>query len=271
MSAIYRNRFTSYVVWRFILKQPRLRRLITALVTSNRTESISLLGADIYINRRQEMGYWRASKQQYGNVVFRDEVPSLIRIAQLSAGASSFIDCGANVGLFCAVLFPLRLARPEMQFYAFEPNPETFGRLVQALGGKGVHVENVALSNNDGHLEMVGGATSGVFGVEGGSFQCGPVSKVPSRRLDSYTFEGDRLFLKIDVEGHELEVLEGAGRLFDQGKIAGVFIDGARKERECVDFLRRHRLVVLNGHSLEPYQPGGFRMLGLRAKQLEAG
>lgn len=236
------------------------------MVVPNRTRRVKLLGVDVFINQRDEIGYWRACKQQYGNVVLRDEVPTLLRIAQVSADASSFVDCGANVGLFTAVMLPLKIVRPSMQFYAFEPNPETFVRLHETVAGKDVHLENVALSNKERYLEMVGGATSGVFGVPSGPFQAGAMLKVPTKRLDSCSFEGDSLFLKIDVEGHELEVLEGANGLFKQGRVSGVYVDGMEKEQRCLEFLTEHRLATFNGHSLEPYKSGDFRLLALRER-----
>ncbi len=266
MSNIYGNRITSYLVWKLLLQRPRFRRFVTAMVVPNRTQRVELLGAKICIHRRDEIGYWRASRQQHGNVVFRDEVPTLLRIAQASADASSFVDCGANVGLFTAVMLPLKIARPSVEFYAFEPNPEAFARLRETVAGKDVHLENVALSNKEGYLEMVGGATSGVFGVPGGPFQAGAMLKVPAKRLDSCSFEGDSLFLKIDVEGHELEVLEGANGLFKQGRVSGVYVDGAKKEQGCLEFLRKHRLAAFNSHSLESYKLGDCRLLALRER-----
>ena len=139
---MYRNRLLSYLVWRYFLRQPKLRRLITKILISNGDEWIQLLGARLYVNRRNEIGYWRASRQQHGNVVLRDEMPTLTRILPLIAYASTFVDCGANVGFFTSTTLPLKRTFPQLIFYAFEPNPETFTRLEKTVGGMEVRVES---------------------------------------------------------------------------------------------------------------------------------
>src|SRR5947209_6501064 len=105
---MYKNRLTSYLVWRFILKQPRMRRLATRVLVRGGNEWIDLLGARIYINRHDEIGYLRARDHQNSAIVLRDEVPSLLRISALLSRCSTFVDCGANVGLFTASLLPIR-------------------------------------------------------------------------------------------------------------------------------------------------------------------
>jgi FkbM family methyltransferase len=266
---VYRNRVVSYLVWRCILRYPKLRSWLTALLVADRDEWINLLGTNVCINRRAEIGYWRASRQQHGNVLFRDEVPTLLHILPIIAHASTFVDCGANVGLFTSVALHLQRLLPTLKIYAYEPNPATFGRLKNTTNGGDVHIENIALSNYDGILEMAAGATSGVFGVPGGSFQLRETSmKVACRRLDSCAIEGERIFLKIDVEGHEYEVIEGARGLFDANRVLGTFIDGATRERDCLEFLRAHGFRIVDGHSLDTYKAGDFRILALHDRYL---
>ena len=168
---MYRNRFFSYLIWRLILKQPRLRRLTTKMFIRDRNEWVKLLGAHVFINRREEIGYWRASKRQDGAVLLRIKSPRFCALPPIVSEASTFVDCGANVGLFTAAMLPLKRIYPQLSFYAYEPNPDTFKRLSETLKGKPVISENIALSNKDGFLEMATGSTSGVFGVAGGHFQ----------------------------------------------------------------------------------------------------
>ena len=92
--------------------------------------------------------------------------------------------------------------------------------------------------------------------------------QVPLRSLvkvvDSCGLNGNRLFLKIDVEGHELEVLQGAEELFETERVLAVLIDGARQEEECLQFLERYQFTLLNVPYLEKIKSGDYRILGLK-------
>jgi len=269
---MYRNRFVAYLTWRVVLKQPRLRLLVTRMLVRNRCEWIRLFGTKVFVNRRAEIGYWRANRDQHRSAVLRDEIPSLLRISALVARASTFVDCGANVGLFTAAMLPLKKLFPDLKFYAYEANPDTFLRLARTLAESEAIIGNVALSNHEGVLEMVGGAVSGVFGVPGGPFQIeGDLSTVLCRRLDSCGIRGSRLFLKIDVEGHEFEVLEGASGLFEEHRVLGVFIDGATKEKECLELLSKYGFSILNMGDLGCFATGDFRILAVQRHYLGSG
>jgi FkbM family methyltransferase len=265
--AFYDNRLFRWLVWRFGMRNPRLRRLVTRMVVPNQSRFVHLLGARVFINRRDEIGYWRAAGAQHHNIVFADEVPTLLRVAALIGPEATFVDCGANVGLFTAVLIPLRRIHPRLRFHAFEPNPATFARLMETLRGNDAVLENVALSDREGTLTFAAAASSGAVGVPHSHFQIAEETfTVPCKRLDQCNIDGDKLFLKVDVEGHELEVLEGAHGLFDAGRVAAVFVDGAYKEQETVALLEDHGFRVLNIHTLAPYRLGDHKILAIRSE-----
>ena len=124
------------------------------------------------------------------------------------------VDVGAALG---AYTWPLsRLCK---SCVAFEPNPEQ-AHYLRCAFGQSVRVESLALSNRSGESELViplenGQEMAGLATIGAGEWLEGrPVrrQKVAMRTLDSFAL-GPVGFIKIDVEGHELAVLEGAAAL----------------------------------------------------------
>lgn len=116
------------------------------------------------------------------------------------------IDVGANVGFYTLALS--KLCRP---VEAFEPLP-WHARLIAESRLAGVNVHNVALANEEGHHplyipEIRGQYFDGLasFSKPDGTFK---MVDVPVKRLDDYQFS-EVCFIKIDVEGHEMDVLRG--------------------------------------------------------------
>lgn len=114
------------------------------------------------------------------------------------------IDGGANVGL--ATLF-FKMHHPAGRVIAFEPDPAIFECLqknVASFNLREVELMPSALWNTDGLLAFAaqGGASGHV--VTSGSSE---TVSVPAARLKSWL--GQKVdFLKLDVEGAEIEVLE---------------------------------------------------------------
>lgn len=61
---------------------------------------IELFGAPLRVNKQKEIGYVRAYKNTKSNVVFRDEGAPLINLALILSPTDTFVDIGANVGLY---------------------------------------------------------------------------------------------------------------------------------------------------------------------------
>jgi FkbM family methyltransferase len=141
-----------------------------------------------------------------------------------------------------------------VRFYAFEANPDTAGRLRQSVAGREVTVFDVAVSNRAGMLKFVQGSTSLTFGVadSGGAHQLdeGTV-EVAARRLDEMDILGDSLVVKIDVENHERQVLEGAAGLFDAGRVKAVYLDDYA-DPAVPQFLTDRGFCLYDGRTLLP-------------------
>ncbi len=180
--------------------------------------------------------------------------PALTRLVTRVVGrGDTCLDIGANLGWYTVLL--RRLVGPSGAVHAFEPNPPVFARLVENVELAGappnVHLHRLGLGREtlsadlhvfegipDGHASFSDQGRAGFSTVS-----------CPVRRLDDVLQEEglDRVsFVKMDVEGSELGVLEGAGRLFSKPTPPVWIIEMARDTARTfgygpgtlVDFLR---------------------------------
>ena len=152
------------------------------------------------------------------------------------------IDVGANKGVYSYLM-----SRISDHVAAFEPNPKMFWVLARSVP-RNVECHNVALSDRDGEAEMILPVQrSGRYSNQGGTLQkrkmedsakeTGTIT-VEQRRLDGYDFRGVT-FIKIDVEGFEFEVLEGAREtLARERPVLLVEIDESQNKRPLDEALR---------------------------------
>lgn len=126
------------------------------------------------------------------------------------------IDVGANLGAYIHFM-----CRSSKLVYAFEPVPWLAAMLARKFTAR-VIVRDIALSNENGtavlHVPIVDGQpecglSSLASGVNFGVNEQMEL-RVRTSRLDD-VYEGRLGFLKVDVEGHEQAVLEGASRTLD--------------------------------------------------------
>lgn len=149
-------------------------------------------------------GYYRLRSHKYMNKI--DPEMGLLKF--IVDPKRICLDVGANLGLFTYFL-----ARYSPHVYAFEPNPIPL-RILRLVADKNVTVREMALSNETGEAELVvpkgrKGWSSNGASVEHSQNDGGKTIKVPCSRIDDLEYENIG-FIKIDVEGHEKSVLEGA-------------------------------------------------------------
>jgi FkbM family methyltransferase len=252
---------------RYFLKQPPLRRFITKLFNGNRQEQVTLLAQDYQVHTVREHGFFRASKLARTCSLFRDEAPVLVHLAGLLCDGDTFLDIGANVGIFAANIASFRSVYPDLKIYAFEPNRDTASRLRANVEPLGVEVFAIALSDRSGTLEFVGGAVSNVYTtVENASSYS--ISEERStcqcRRLEDLPIAGNSLVMKIDVEGQELEVLDGSLCYFRAGRVKAVYLDDYKDSR-VRSFLDQFGFRYFNGRTLAAATEETRHLLAVRS------
>jgi FkbM family methyltransferase len=168
-------------------------------------------------------------------------------------------DVGANAGQWATVFLRRRDAngpqnRPRL--HCFEPSAPTFSRLganSAVANASAVVCVNAGLSSADATAEL------GIVHEGAGSNSIHNQAVLERERINLITADGyatsngiERLSLmKIDVEGHELDVLAGATRLLQTGCVDLIqfeytwrWIDAKRYLRDAFDLLQMHGYVV---------------------------
>ena len=129
--------------------------------------------------------------------------------------ARQSVDVGANLGVYSRALSKLT---PTV--HAFEPNKE-LAQLLRRTLPRNVIVHEQALSSRTGCGTLRTPVVNGrpVFGLasleEHAAYPGSDQEAVRVAKLDD-VLDGDVGFVKIDVEGHELRVLEGASSLIER-------------------------------------------------------
>lgn len=164
------------------------------------------------------------------------------------------IDVGANEGQYVQLLserFPSAL------IHAFEPNPETYDRLQINCARYAATLKNVALGSRSGSAtlfdrsDQAGSSHASLYRdvIEEIHDQGVLETNVPVSTLDEYCqSEGiDYIdFLKIDTEGGELSVLQGARRLLRQHRIACIQFEFNEMNIVSGTFFRDFRKLLVN-------------------------
>ncbi len=136
-----------------------------------------------------------------------------------------FLDIGAHIGKWS--VFVAR-ANPGVQVYAFEPHPVSFDYLQQNLAlNRVTNVEPIhaAVSSERGRalLEMPRVNTEKSRLVRAPEGEDSEVVQIDTLAVDDFLAEralraSDVGLVKVDVEGHELEVLQGMRGLLEQAE-----------------------------------------------------
>lgn len=157
------------------------------------------------------------------NLLQRKVEPEFLWIKQVLTKDSVFIDVGANVG---AYLYTLENHLKPENIYAFEPNPQLFKRLKRLFPK--VNLSSVALSDISSVAEFKIPVINGEKIHTRGTLQTSIkekgeektiLQKVEVKPLDALDLNLKTIdFIKIDVEGNEMQTLRGAKKSISKYK-----------------------------------------------------
>ena len=155
-----------------------------------------------------------------GNALFRRGQRELcfmhILKTELKPGMVA-VDLGANIGY--TTLYMCNGVGPDGKVYAFEPDPRNLTLLKKNIDANNLSeiasIHRMAISNISGEAKFYIGTAPNLSSMTRSGRT---ISEIETRIESLTTFFGSRnvipSFIKMDVEGHEVEILDGAYTLF---------------------------------------------------------
>lgn len=160
---------------------------------------------------------WVAQAGTFDFEILTWEVEEREAVARIVHPGEVAIDVGAHCGLYTILLS--RLVGPQGRVLAFEPSPRELPRLERHLrinDCANAKLEPIAVGNSSGTVTLYlsgGRRTTGTNSLRPASGRTWNVN-VPLQRIDDYVALHPEYarpdFIKMDIEGAELEALRGA-------------------------------------------------------------
>lgn len=166
-----------------------------------------------------------------------------------------FVDVGANVGSYTVLAAGVCGA----SVVAVEPVPSTFSQLLDNIRLNNleslVTAENIGLAASSGRLRFSDRLGTMNHVLARGEQDTGGID-VPVRTLDGVLKDRRPTFVKIDVEGYEAEVLEGARGTLQSDTLRAVVMElNGSGARYGVDEVRLHTDMLDRGFTPCRYDP----------------
>ena len=169
-----------------------------------------------------------------------------------------FIDIGSNIGCYTILASAVKGARG----YCFEPVPSTFARLNENLRLNNitdrVKAFNLGIAEKDDMLAFTTDKNTTNLVVSNGKSNSNNIVLVKVDTLDRILIDESPTLLKIDVEGYETKVLEGAINILKKQSLNSVIIrlkgHGARYGYDERDIFKTMKTFGFSSYLYNPFQ-----------------
>lgn len=199
----------------------------------SRPQFISLF---LFINK-SSLFFLNKSSSSLNYPIETGEFEALLYALNKTNNDKKFIifDVGGNLGSYTEMaLAAIKKIGCDYQISIFEPSFSAYQQLIQKFkNNESISITNKALSNKEGKAKLFGqwdGAAGASLSEDALFLQNKDDSlqafqEVETINLDSLDLTNEIDFLKIDVEGYELQVLQGAQQLISQNRIRFIQIE----------------------------------------------
>jgi len=189
------------------------------------------------------------------------------RIPTISDSLQTLLDLGVEVNSVIDVgVFehtrPLMQLFPNVKHHLFEPAHHHFEKIRENYKALTYELHHLALSDSDGEAYLIGRSNRYNNQITHSHLSDRPIDKSEDRRVVGYErirkAKLDTVFpeldvatpylLKIDVDGHELEILKGAERALQQASI--VVVEAPLANRRQPEIIERAQLLLQSGFYL---------------------
>ena len=139
---------------------------------------------------------------------------------------SLFIDCGANQGFYS---IPIAGSHKDCEIYAFEPSNNEINDLKKNISinnFKNIYTYDLAIADKEGKFKfkddnIENHSTKGGYIIDDPNINHKNISMVSATTLDKFIEKkkikhNKKIFIKIDLEGYDINAIYGSTNLFNQ-------------------------------------------------------
>lgn len=174
----------------------------------------------LYNLANKYVNYYRGDEN--GNMETNGEF-RLLRELIYSKKIKTVFDVGANIGDYTRKIHELD---KDIEIHCFEPDSISFGKLSKRLNIRNIYLNNIALNDSVGIRNLYHNKEHAVLNSFYSQKECGSPNTirklVKTTTLDKYCLDNSIKhigLLKIDVEGGEMNVLQGTRRMLKNSAI----------------------------------------------------